>query len=54
MVAVEAEASTVAAEATTKTRNIGETKLYTGNARRDAKASRFFVPCASKQVVVDG
>jgi hypothetical protein len=45
MVAVEAEASTVAAEATTKTRNIGETKLYTGNAQRGAEASRFF--CAT-------
>jgi hypothetical protein len=42
MVAVEAEASTVAAEATTKTRNIGETKLYTGNPKRDAESSRFF------------
>ena len=47
MVAVEAEASTVAAEATTKTRNIGETKLDTGNAQRDAEASRFF--CAMRE-----
>jgi hypothetical protein len=38
----EAEASMVAAEATTKTRNIGETKLYNGNAQRGARASRFF------------
>jgi hypothetical protein len=42
MVPLEAEASMVAAEPTTKTRNIGETKLHTGNAQRDARASRFF------------
>jgi hypothetical protein len=47
MVPLEAEASMVAAEATTKTRNIGERKLYNGNAQRDAKASRFF--CAMRE-----
>jgi hypothetical protein len=42
MVPLEAEASMVAAEPTTKIRNIGERKLYNGNAQRDAQASRFF------------
>jgi len=64
-VSMVAEGLTAAGEATTKSRNTGETKwqrkspMYSGNAKRDAQASRFlcqvrdvslfFVSCASQR-----